>query len=79
MGDDMNNLAVIAGRLVNVDNLLFIDATPNVNGGFDISIVMVGNIIKKVGEVDDQGEVMAYMDALHNEIKGKKHELTSED
>ncbi|WP_160021212.1 hypothetical protein [Psychrobacter nivimaris] len=75
----MNNLAVIAGRLVNVDNLLFIDATPNVNGGFDISIVMAGNIIKKVGEVDDQGEVMAYMGALHNEIKGKKHELTSKD
>ena len=66
----MNNLAVIAGRLVNTNNLLFVDATPNVNGGFDISIVMVGNVVKKVGEVDDQGEALAYIDALHNEIKG---------
>lgn len=68
----MTDLVVIAGRLVNTENLLFVDATPNVNGGFDISIVMIGNVVKKVGEVDDQGEVMAYMDALHNEIKGKK-------
>ena len=68
----MTNLVVIAGRLVNTENLLFVDATPNVNGGFDISIVMIGNVVKKVGDVDDQGEVMAYMDALHNEIKGKK-------
>lgn len=68
----MTDLVVIAGRLVNTENLLFVDATPNVNGGFDISIVMIGNVVKKVGDVDDQGEVMAYMDALHNEIKGKK-------
>ena len=75
----MTNLAVIAGRLVNTENLLFVDATPNVNGGFDISIVMIGNVVKKVGETDDQGSAMAYIELLHNEIKGKKHELTSKD
>ena len=66
----MNNLAVIAGRLVNTNNLLFVDATPNIKGGFDISIAMVGNVVKKVGETDDQGEALAYIYALHNEIKG---------
>lgn len=66
----MTNLAVIAGRLVNTNNLLFVDATPNINGGFDISIVMVGNVVKKVGEADDQGSAMAYIDALHSEIEG---------
>lgn len=75
----MTNLVVIAGRLVNTENLLFVDATPNVNGGFDISIVMIGNVVKKVGETDDQGSAMAYIELLHNEIKGKKHELTSKD
>ena len=68
----MTNLVVIAGRLVNTENLLFVDATPNVNGGFDISIVMIGNVVKKVGETDDQGSAMAYIEMLHNEIKGKK-------
>lgn len=68
----MTNLVVIAGRLVNTENLLFVDATPNVNGGFDISIVMIGNVVKKVGETDDQGSAMAYIELLHNEIKGKK-------
>lgn len=75
----MTNLALIAGRLVNTENLLFVDATPNVNGEFDISIVMVGNVVKKVGETDDQGSATAYIELLHNEIKGKKHELTSKD
>lgn len=75
----MTNLVVIAGRLVNTENLLFVDATPNVNGGFNISIVMIGNVVKKVGETDDQGSAMAYIELLHNEIKGKKHELTSKD
>ncbi len=75
----MTNLVVIAGRLVNTENLLFVDATPNVNGGFDISIVMIGNVVKKVGETDDQGSAMAYIELLHNEIKGKKHEPTSKD
>ncbi|WP_041757626.1 hypothetical protein [Psychrobacter arcticus] len=68
----MTNLAVIAGRLVNTENLLFVDVTPNINNSFDISLVMVGNVIKKVGEVDDQGSAMAYMEVLHNEIKGKQ-------
>ena len=57
---------------MNTENLLFVDVTPNINNSFDISLVMVGNVIRKVGEADDQGSAMAYMEALHNEIKGKK-------
>ena len=67
----MNTFIIIGGRYVNTNNLLFVDAVPNQSGGMDIILVMVGNVVKKVGEVKDGDEAVEFMKSIYDAVEGR--------
>lgn len=67
----MNTFIIIGGRYVNTNNLLFVDAVPNQSEGMDILLVMVGNVVKKVGEVKDGDEAVEFMKSIYDAVEGR--------